>query len=134
MNKVTTDFAMGIADKDLSEELQVRSEQPREVECKCLASCPLSRCPLRADWSLENRGRNSPRSGAGREARLGRGVVGSCGNGEGHQLSQWPEQDQDGERWELRGGGRRKPGRASVLPCLAEGTGYAGGAEIRWRK
>lgn len=35
MNKVTTDFAMGIADKDLSEELQVRSEQPREVECKC---------------------------------------------------------------------------------------------------
>lgn len=40
MNKVTTDFAMGIADKDLSEELQVQSEQPWEVECKCLASHP----------------------------------------------------------------------------------------------
>lgn len=38
MNKVTTDFAMGIADKDLSEELQVKSEQLWEVECKCLAS------------------------------------------------------------------------------------------------
>lgn len=32
---------MGIADKNLSEELQVRSEQPREVECKCLAPCQL---------------------------------------------------------------------------------------------
>lgn len=38
MNKVTTDFAMGIADKDLSEELQVKSEQLWEVECKYLAS------------------------------------------------------------------------------------------------
>jgi hypothetical protein len=45
MNKVATDSAMGIADKDLSEELQVRSEQPQEVECKCLA-------PHRFHWSL----------------------------------------------------------------------------------
>lgn len=37
-NKVTTDFAVGITDKDLSEELQVKSEQPWEVECKCLGS------------------------------------------------------------------------------------------------
>ncbi|KAG3286589.1 hypothetical protein H1C71_010189 [Ictidomys tridecemlineatus] len=44
MNKVATDFAAGIADKDLSEELQVRSEQPGEVECKCLA-------PRQPDWS-----------------------------------------------------------------------------------
>lgn len=46
MNKVTTDFAMGIADKDLSEELQVKSEQPWEVECKCLAS----HCSTGAHW------------------------------------------------------------------------------------
>lgn len=74
---------MGIADKDLSEELQVRSEQPREVECKCLASHPLSWCPLAADWSLEDRGRHSPRSGAGREAGQD---VGSRRTVEGNQL------------------------------------------------
>lgn len=34
---------MGIADKDLSEELQVRSEQPQEVECKCLVPLSASR-------------------------------------------------------------------------------------------
>lgn len=66
MNKVTTDFTMGIADKDLSEELQVRSEQPREVECKCLPSHGSADVP-----SAQTRGfrtvRNSPRSGAGRE-------------------------------------------------------------------
>lgn len=54
MNKVTTDFAMGIADKNLSEELQVRSEQPREVECKCLCSQGSVGAPLCADWRLQN--------------------------------------------------------------------------------
>lgn len=60
MNKVTTDSAMGIADKDLSEELQVRSEQPGEVECKCLASHQLYWCPLWADWRLRTESEMHP--------------------------------------------------------------------------
>lgn len=67
MNKVTTDFAMGIADKDLSEELQVKSEQLWEVECKCLASHRSTGAHWAPDWSLQRRVRNSPRSRAGRE-------------------------------------------------------------------
>lgn len=55
MNKVATESAMGIADKNLSEELQVRSEQPREVECKYLAPCQLhgglcTREDYRTEW------------------------------------------------------------------------------------
>lgn len=118
MNKVTTDFAMGIADKDLSEELQVRSEQPWEVECKCLASHPLSWCPLAADWSLEDRGRNSPRSGAGREAG---GDMGSCRTVEGNQLILHLA----GEQWRLGTGreGRREARESFRTPFRSPGCG-----------
>lgn len=52
---------MGIADKNLSEELQVRSEQPREVECKYLAPCQLRgasapREECRTEWETHREG------------------------------------------------------------------------------
>ena len=53
MNKVTIDFPMGITDKDLSEELQLKSEQPWEVECKCLISHP-------STWLVPARSRLEP--------------------------------------------------------------------------
>lgn len=60
-NKVATESAMGIADKNLSEELQVRSEQPREVECKCPAPCQLHgasapREGCRTEWETHRKG------------------------------------------------------------------------------
>lgn len=57
---------MGIADKNLSEELQVRSEQPREVECKCLALC-------QPHWA------SAPREGCGTEEENTQGEAEDCG-------------------------------------------------------
>lgn len=102
MNKVTTDSAMGIADKDLSEELQVRSEQPGEVECKCLASHQPYWCPLWADWRLQNRIRNASRSGASRGASWD---TGSCRNVQQNQLGQQAAADGEaGAGWGAEGG------------------------------
>lgn len=86
MNKVTTAFAMGIADKDLSEELQVQSEQPWEVECKYLASHPSAGGPG-ADRSpqdpqeLTRRDGQTDRRTARPRRQLGQEVVQNCGTG-----------------------------------------------------
>lgn len=132
MNKVTTDFAMGIADKDLSEELQVRSEQPREVECKCLASHPLYWCPLGADWSLENRGGNSPRSGPG-----GGEAAGTWGHAElwkeisGASVSMHLCTCAPG--WGAGVGEGQRGGKEEEAQRETQGPWFAGGVEIRWR-
>lgn len=128
MNKVATESAMGIADKGLSEELQVRSEQPREVECKCLD-------PHQLHWAAlctsEAAGQSGEPLGGGQEG--GQWGTGCCINTEQSHVDCRLQWGNSGGRPRMAKDGKVASGGVSCLWSPARQTRFwVWGVEVGW--
>ena len=111
MNKVTTDFAMGIADKDLSEELQVKIRTAPGSGMQMPPFPGLCQRPLCAARGPEAPEQSETHPGVGQAGKTAR--QGSCRKVVHNQLGWWEHACRQG--WGV-GGGKGKKDFLSSTP------------------